>query len=217
MVLQKFVFLVVGGSILMTVAIVIVFIIINSCIRKTAAKYNAKSKSKSNLYNTSSSEKNITLFSYCDQDTKPPPLPSRHQFDTESNHSYEDMNPVVNTITVSQKQTSPLRQPIISRQPETHINIGDNQNFSNNYKEVEKTNQYVDSSSYEASPTPPDYLDLDQSKDVEDESDLDYDDAAPADTVSLEYEDAVPVETISLDYDDVGPPDTVSEDYDEVG
>ncbi|XP_047665174.1 uncharacterized protein LOC113663393 isoform X2 [Tachysurus fulvidraco] len=128
--LQKFILLILVGVFSSTLVIVIVFIIINMCVRGKAAKYVATSENP-----TKSSFEMSNSFKLNGQEDIRPPLPSREQFDTESmSNSYEEM-PEIPMVAV---ETSSLQNPVHSHVPQTHTNLLDNASISESYDDVDE-------------------------------------------------------------------------------
>ncbi|XP_046695243.1 uncharacterized protein LOC124379150 [Silurus meridionalis] len=144
---QKFLILIIGGIFASSLVIVVLFIIINACIRRKVGKYNTMA-----LKQTKPSNNTESSFKHNGQEEARPPLPPRDQFDTESmSNSYEDMpeNPLV------ADETSCLTSAVI-RPPETQISFQDNISVSENYEEVDEqesaTNSYEDVSENHVAP-----------------------------------------------------------------
>ncbi|XP_060719515.1 uncharacterized protein LOC132841256 [Tachysurus vachellii] len=136
---QKFLLLILVGVFSSTLVIVIVFIIINMCVRGKAEKYVATSEN-----HTKSSFEMSNYFKLNGQEDIRPPLPSRDQFDTESmSNSYEEM-PEIPMVAV---ETSSLQNPVHSPVPQTHTNLLDTKSVSESYDDVDelqRVNSYED-------------------------------------------------------------------------
>ncbi|MCJ8748762.1 hypothetical protein PDJAM_G00168590 [Pangasius djambal] len=138
MTFQKFLLLLLVGVFASTLVIVILFVIINMCIRRKAAKYAAMS-----VNHTKSSYEMNNSFKHVGQEDIRPPLPPRTQLDTQSmTNSYEE---VPENLTVA-NQTSCLQDVVMSHPPKTHISFQDNNSASESYDDVDQlqnvTNSY---------------------------------------------------------------------------
>ncbi|XP_072550017.1 uncharacterized protein [Salminus brasiliensis] len=193
----NFLWLVIVGVLVSTLTIVLLFIIINVCISKQVARQRAR-RSKPNQTNLS----HENLFpENADVEQKPPPLPSRDQFLTESmSNSYEEVDKLVEPMKVEIQSSAPPR-PLIQ-----HCEIQSEQeelkSVCESYDDVEELNKN-ESQSYEDVASLPDYLELDEDP--------------PAFQQQPELLNTPNCSRESLaSYDDIGELDA-SEDYDDVG
>ncbi|KAG9282026.1 hypothetical protein AMEX_G618 [Astyanax mexicanus] len=187
-----FFLLVIVGIIVSTLTIILVFIIINVCISKQALKKPPNFLSFCH-----------SLFpAHADVEEKPPPLPSRDQFLSESrSNSYEQVDTLISPMKVEIQSPSPP-QPTFIQDCKIQFEEEDNKSVGESYDDVEQLNNA--SQSYEDVASLPDYLELD--------------DNLPA---FQHQEQFISTENCSREsmasYDDVGELDNVSEDYDDVG
>ncbi|KAL7838529.1 hypothetical protein AOLI_G00269330 [Acnodon oligacanthus] len=197
---QYFLWLVLVGVIVTTLTIVLIFILINVCISKHAARRRAQiSRTKQNV---SSHEVNSLFTTHTDEE-KPPPLPSRDQFLVESrSHSYEEMDACVELVKAEVQTLAPPQPPFIQH-CETQLNLEDGKSVSESYDDIEQLNQDV-AQSYEDVASLPDYLELEEEP--------------PALQEEPEFHNVQTDSQESLaSYDDIDALDNASEDYDDVG
>lgn len=196
--MPSFFLLLIVGIIVSTLTIILIFVIVNVCIGKHAARQEAQ-ELRQNHTNLSHDH----LFpAHEDVEEKPPPLPSRDQFLSESrSNSYEEVDTLMNPTKVEIQSSTPP-QPTFIQQCKTQFEEQDVNSVGESYDDVEQLNNA--SQSYEDVASLPDYLELD--------------DELPA----LQHQpQLLSTENCSREsmasYDDVGELDNVSEDYDDVG
>ncbi|KAK3527377.1 hypothetical protein QTP86_021919 [Hemibagrus guttatus] len=180
--LHKFLLVIIIGVFSSTLVIVFLFIIINMCIRRKAAKYAATS----NNHTKSSFEMGSTYKQNGQEDIRPP-LPPRDQFDTESmTNSYEEM-PEIPVVAV---ENSSLQSHENNHSPQTQINFVDNLSASESYDDVDELQKVR--GSYEEVASLPDYLDVDPPPfpNGSDESE-NYDDVDQLQSDTEDYDDVV--------------------------
>ncbi|KAL6463424.1 hypothetical protein MHYP_G00278150 [Metynnis hypsauchen] len=197
---KYFLWLVLVGVIVTTLTIVLIFILINVCISKQAARRRAQiSKTKQ----TDSSNKANGLFTAHTDEEKPPPLPSRDQFLVESrSHSYEEVDACVEPVKAEVQTLAPPQPPFIQH-CETQLTLEDGKSVSESYDDIEQLNQDV-AQSYEDVASLPDYLELEE--------------GPPALQQEPEFHNIQNDSRESLaSYDDIDALDNANDDYDDVG